>query len=96
LKPAAPVDGAAPAEGLGRTRTFRKASAMPHLSREQMRRQHDVLQSAWRHFGVSAPVIAFLNARNEQLQGQPLQIAVDSAEGLVRVEKLLWEMAYRA
>lgn len=78
------------------TRQFRKASSTPRLSRDQMRRQNDVLQSAWKHFGVSGHVIAFLNARNEQLQGQPLHIALESDDGLRRVERLLGEMAYKA
>lgn len=90
-----PGDGASP-DIRSPTKQFRKAGASPRLSRDQLRRQNDVLQSAWQHFGVSGPVIAFLNARNEQLQGQPLQLAIDSDAGLLRVERLLGEMTYRA
>ena len=90
-----PADGAGP-DVRSPTKQFRKFSATPRLSREQLRRQNDVLQSAWQHFGVSGPVIAFLNARNEQLQGQPLQLAIDSDDGLIRVERLLGEMTYQA
>ena len=68
---------------------------MPPPSREQVHRQNDVLQSAWRHFGQPGLVIAFLNTRHEQLDGQPLHLAVESAEGLMRVERLLEEMTLR-
>jgi hypothetical protein len=78
------------------TRTFRRRSDLPKLSADQVRRQNDVLQSAWRHFKTPGPVIAFLNARNEQLQGKPLQIALSSDEGLLRVERLLGEMPLQA
>ena len=45
------------------------------------------------NFGKSGPLIAFLNAHNEQLDGQPLLLALHSHEGLLRVEGLLGEMA---
>lgn len=42
-------------------------------------------------------MIAFLNASNDQLDGgQPLHLAVQSDEGLMRVERLLGEMTYKA
>ena len=88
--------GPAAAHGLGRTRTFRKHSAGPRLTREQELRQHSVLQSAWQHFGTPGPVIAFLNARNETLQGQPLHLAVQSDEGLRQVRQLLGTLTRQA
>jgi len=51
-----------------------------------------VLQCAWRSLGESAPVIAFLNSHNERLDGQPLYLALESDEGLLRVEQLLGEI----
>jgi hypothetical protein len=96
LKPALPAESPAPAKGLGHTRSFRKHGTGPRLTREQEKRQNDVLQSAWRHFGMPGPVIAFLNTRNEQLQGQPLHLAVQSDEGLIQVERLLGEMTLKA
>lgn len=96
LKPAAPAEHSAAANGAGRTRTFRKYSGAPRLTREQTKRQSDVLQSAWRHFGEPGPVIAFLNARHDQLMGQPLHLAVESDEGLRRVEQLLQDMTLKA
>jgi len=52
-----------------------------------------VLQSAWRSLGASAAVIAFLNTHNEQLGYLPLHLALESDEGLLRVEGLLGEIA---
>jgi hypothetical protein len=94
LKPPAAAPPAPAANpGQRRTRVFRKSTPRP--SPEQMRRQNDVLQSAWRHFGEAAPVIAFLNTRHDALDGQPLHLALESPEGLIRVERLLQEMTLR-
>ena len=96
MSAAPPGEGQAKPDERKPTRQFRKAGSTPRLSREQMRRQNDVLQSAWKHFGVSGPAIAFLNSRNAELQGQPLHIALESDAGLKRVEHLLGEMTYKA
>ena len=77
------------------TRTFRRHDA-PRLSPEQKRRQDVVLSCAWRHFGAPGPVIAFLNARNDQLKGHPLHLALESDEGLLRVERVLETMTLQA
>ena len=90
------VPAAEAPERVRTTRTFRRRSDVPKLSADQVRRQNDVLQSAWRHFKAPAPAIAFLNAQNEALEGKPLQIALHSDEGLQRVERLLGEMTYQA
>jgi hypothetical protein len=79
-----------------RTRSFRKYPPAVRLSPEQLRRQDAVLQSAWRSLSAAGPVIAFLNSHNESLGAQPLHLALDSDEGLVRVERLLGEIALRA
>jgi hypothetical protein len=96
LKPAAPVDRPAANRGGGQTKTFRKYNSAPRLTPEQTRRQSDVLRFAWRHFGEPGPVIAFLNTQHDQLKGQPLHLAVESDEGLMRVETLLEEMTFMA
>ena len=83
-------------KGGGQTKSFRKYSNAPRLTPEQTRRQNDVLRSAWRHFGEPGPVIAFLNTQHEKLNGQPLHLALESNEGLVRVESLLNEMTLNA
>lgn len=55
-----------------------------------------MVQSAWRHFGESAAVIAFLNTRQDALDGQPLHLAIESDEGLERVESLLKQLKLNA
>ena len=94
MSPATPADGEG--DRVRTTRTFRRRSDLPKLTPDQVRRQNEVLQSAWKHFKVPGPVVAFLNTQNEQLKGQPLQIALHSDEGLLRVERLLGEMTYQA
>jgi hypothetical protein len=42
--------------------------------------------------GESGPVIAFLNTHNERLGARPLYLALESDEGLQRVEGLLAEI----
>ena len=89
------VDTPAAAKPGRQTRTFRRHDA-PRLSPEQKRRQDVVLRHAWEHFREAAPVIAFLNARNAQLEGQPLHLALESDEGLLRVERVLETMTLQA
>jgi len=92
VSPATPAGGGDIPERVRTTRTFRRRSDVPKLAPDQVRRQNDVLQSVWRQFKAPGPVIAFLNSRNEQLQGKPLQIALSSEEGLQKVERLLGEI----
>lgn len=62
------------------------------MPRDELRRQSALVQAAWSHFGNAAPMIVFLNSRHEALQGQPLDIAIESDEGLARVERLLQQL----
>ena len=78
------------------TRSFRKRAPAIRLDPDQLRRQNDLLQSAWRNLNEAASVIAFLNTHHEGLGGQPLHLALDSDEGLSRVETLLGQMTLRA
>ena len=95
MKAATPVDHSEANQGRGRTKIFRRRSDAPRLTPEQTRRQSDVLRCAWLHFGEPGPVIAFLNAQHGQLCGQPLHLAVESDEGLMRVERVLEEMTFK-
>ena len=79
-----------------RSMTFRKRRYGPLPTAEQSRRQNDVVQSTWRHFGEPGPVIAFLNTHHEELDRQPLHLAIESDEGLERVETLLSRMKLQA
>jgi len=91
-----PDDAKAPDQPGKRARPFRRYQPVARLSPDQLRRQDAVLQSAWRNLNAAAPVIAFLNTHNESLGAQPLHLALDSDEGLLRVETLLGEIALRA
>jgi hypothetical protein len=71
---------------------FRKNSRIAPPTPEQSRRQASVLQSAWRHFGEPGPVITFLNTSHPVMERQPLHLAIESDEGLARVEALLKQM----
>jgi hypothetical protein len=75
---------------------FRKRRNAPVPTPDQSRRQSDLVQAAWRHFHETAPMIAFLNSRHEALQGQPLHLAIESDEGLGRVERLLQQLKHKA
>jgi hypothetical protein len=75
---------------------FRKNCRTAVPTPEQSRRQASVVQSAWRHFGEPGPVIAFLNTLHPVVEGQPLHLAIESDEGLARVEALLKQMTPRA
>ena len=94
MKPATAPGGASPpVQGRPQKLMFRKRSNFPLPTRDESRRQSNVVQSAWRHFGAPGPVIAFLNTRHDTLDAQPLHIAIESDEGLRRVERLLEEMS---
>ena len=75
---------------------FNKRRRSPPMPAEQARRQSDLVQSAWRHFRGAEPMIAFLNTRHDTLEAQPLHLAIESDEGLERVEKLLKQMSLEA
>jgi len=79
-----------------RSIAFRKSSRIALPTREQSRRQVSVVQSAWRHFHEPGPVIAFLNTPHAFLEGRPLHLAIESDEGLERVEAFLKQMTGKA
>lgn len=90
-----PVDESAAIPGRVRSMEFRKRR-QPNMPPEQARRQSRLMQSAWRHFGEATPVIAFLNTRHDALDAHPLHLAIESDEGLERVEMLLQQMSPHA
>ena len=79
-----------------RSMAFNKRRRSPPMPAEQARRQSDLVQSAWRHFRGAEPMIAFLNTRHDALEAQPLHLAIESDEGLERVEKLLKQLSLEA
>lgn len=93
--PAEPAEPQAARQPVQWTKRFRRKAPAKPPTPDQLRRQDAVLRCAWTSLGQSAPVIAFLNTHNEHLGGQPLRLAVESDEGLLRVEGLLGEMGGR-
>ena len=87
------VDPRADSRAVPWTKRFRKSVPSTRPTPAQLRRQDSVLQCAWRSLGASGPVIAFLNTHNEQLGRLPLHLALESDEGLLRVEAVLEEIA---
>jgi hypothetical protein len=91
-RPDAPAEAASPA-ARPRSMHFRKTRKGPLPTADQSRRQSQITQYAWRHFGAPGPVIAFLNTRHDGLEAQPLHLAIESDEGLKRVQLVLDELA---
>ena len=75
-----------------RSTVFRKRRFVSPQAPDQARRQAELVQSAWRHFREAAPMIAFLNTHHRELEAQPLFLAIESDEGLARVEQLLQQL----
>lgn len=69
-----------------RNMAFRRKGNSSLPTPEESRRQSDVVQSAWRHFSESGPVIALLNTCHSALEAQPFHLAIQSDEDLGRVE----------
>jgi hypothetical protein len=87
-----PIDTPPAPPGRPRSMAFRRRRNAPLPTPEESRRQNEVVRSAWLHFGEPGPVIAFLNTRHEGLDGHPLHLAIESDEGLQRVQTLLERM----
>ena len=75
------------------TRHYRKFAPPSKLTREQCRRQTDVLRAACEHVVPSGAAITFLNSYNQVLGGSPLELALQSEDGLERVAQHLASMA---
>lgn len=68
---------------------FARGFNAPRLSPDQAARQGRVSRLALDALGANDAVIAFLNAHDEVLGGRPIDLAVNSAEGLAAVERAL-------
>lgn len=96
MSPAVPAEPNADRPAVRVTQRFRRKAPSTVPTPEQLRRQDAVLRCAWRKLGESGPVIAFLNSHNESLGARPLYLALESDEGLARVETLLTQMTLAA
>lgn len=72
---------------------FRNRFAAPRLDREQAERQGRVSRLAFDALRDPKKVIAFLNTHDEALGGRPIDLAVESVEGLQKVEAALAAIA---
>jgi uncharacterized protein (DUF2384 family) len=68
---------------------FRRRYDTVRLSPDAAARQGKAATLAFEHFRDSAKVIAFLNTHDDALGGRPIDLAVESAEGLAAVAKAL-------
>ena len=88
-----PVAESADEPSAGRSMVLRKRRyTPPPQTADESRLQAKLVQCAWRHFGDAAPMIVFLNGRHEELEGRPLTLAIESDDGLARVEQLLVDL----
>lgn len=76
------------------TQRFRRATNAVKLDPEQRRRQAEAMALGWKALGSRDAVMAFFNAHSDALGGRPLDLAVDSDEGLTRVTSVLREAAF--
>ena len=76
----------------GRPTIFRRRYVPPQQTPDQSRRQAEIVQIAWRHFGDATPMIAFLNSHHKQLEARSLTLAIGSDDGLARVVQLLVDL----
>lgn len=92
-----PVVESADESNVERSMVFRKRRyTPPPQTADESRRQAKLVQCAWRHFGEPAPMIAFLNAHHKELEARPLTLAIESDDGLARVERVLKDFTRKA
>jgi uncharacterized protein (DUF2384 family) len=70
-------------------RPFQKRATTPRLDTDQAARQGRVSRLAFEALRQPAAVIAFLNTHDDGLGGRPIDLAIASPEGLLRVERAL-------
>ncbi|QJU60132.1 DUF2384 domain-containing protein [Sphingomonas sp. AP4-R1] len=73
--------------------SFRKNPAVPHLTREQAARQSRVSRLAFETLRKPGTAVTFLNAHNDALEGRPIDLAIASDDGLIRVEGVIAALA---
>lgn len=70
-------------------RPFRRKPFVERPSPDVMARQARLAGGAWKALGSREAVMAFLNTHHDGLGGRPLDLALASDEGLVRVESAM-------
>lgn len=83
------LEGKQAGDGPVRTRKFFRAKPPSLLTSEQRLRQSDLLRLTHENLPSPLEAIAFLNSYSDPLEGVPLQMALESQEGFVRVQQVL-------
>ena len=71
------------------SRPFRNKFDSPRLSAEEAARQGRATNLAFAKFRTAEATMAFLNGHDDGLDGRPIDLAVASADGLLRVEQAI-------
>lgn len=71
------------------TKRFRRRFDAVRLSPEQATRQGDAATAAWLALKDRDAMVAFLNTHDDALGGRPIDLAVESVEGLAAVKQAL-------
>lgn len=87
-QPAVAADEAPPSEQRQEKRFFRSRRDQPRLTPDQVARQGRVVSFALQSFAGPAAAMEYLNSDQAGL-GRPLDLAIESAEGLAAVEQAL-------
>jgi len=87
-QPAVAADEAPPSEQAPKKPFFRSRRDQPRLTPEQIARQGRVVSFALQSFAGPAAAMEYLNSDQAGL-GRPLDLAIESAEGLAAVEQAL-------
>jgi uncharacterized protein (DUF2384 family) len=70
-------------------RSFSKRHNLVRLSAEEAARQGRAAKLAWERMSQPGSAVQFLNAHHQGLGGRPIDLAVQSAEGLRAVEEAI-------
>jgi uncharacterized protein (DUF2384 family) len=87
-QPAAAAEEPPRSEQVPKTRFFRSRRDQPRLTPEQVARQGRVVSFALQSFTAPAAAMDYLNSDQAGL-GRPLDLAIESADGLAAVERAL-------
>ena len=88
----AEAEGAEPARSeleKPQTKRFRRRFDAVRLSPDQATRQGEAATAAWIAFKDRDAMVAFLNTHDDDLGGRPIDLAVESVEGLATVKQAL-------
>jgi len=73
--------------------SFRRSSPRPRMPDAQAKRQGDIATFAFLRLDGREQAIEFLNTRNDDLGGRPIDLAITSDEGFARVKQAICELA---